>query len=143
MTWQGGKLRRAETAPLPFARLRALAGPQDDPATCVDRLSKAMGELRAPVRLQIRLVNDAEGESVEQWAVQGGPKSAKATKGAQKNPDVVVVMSRETWVQIAQGQLAPYQALYSGRLRVGGDFEMAKSLVKHLTDPSAPYVSPC
>ena len=52
-------------------------------------------------------------------------------------------MRPETWAQIAQGQLSPYEALYSGKLRVGGDLEMAKMIVKHLTDPSAPYVAPC
>ena len=143
MTWQGGKLRRVDHTPLPFARLRAWAGPKDDPAACIERLSKALAGLRAPMRLQIRLVSGDDGESTEQWALQGGPKSAKATKAVQKNADVVVVMSPDTWLQIAQGQLAPYEALYAGRMRVGGDFEMAKALVKHLTDPAAAYVAPC
>ena len=64
-------------------------------------------------------------------------------KGAPKEADVVVVMRPETWTQIAQGQLAPYEALYTGKLRVGGDFELAKAIVKHLTDPATPYVAPC
>jgi putative sterol carrier protein len=52
-------------------------------------------------------------------------------------------MRPETWMQIAQGQLAPYDALYAGRLRVGGDLEAAKELTQHLTDPASPYVQPC
>ena len=93
--------------------------------------------------LHIRLVSGADGETVEHWEVQGGSKGAKAKKGEPKKADVLVVMRPETWAQIAQGQLAPYEALYTGRMRVGGDFEKAKAIVKHLTDPSAPYVAPC
>jgi SCP-2 sterol transfer family len=143
MTWQGGKLRREGSEPMPFARLRALAGQQDDAAQSLEQLSTALSGLGKPVRLHIRLVSGADGETVDHWEVQGGSKRAKATKVKPKDADVVVVMRPETWAQIAQGQLAPYEALYSGKLRVGGDLEMAKMIVKHLTDPSAPYVAPC
>jgi len=143
MTWQGGKLRREEDRPVPFARLRTLAGSQDDAAKSVDHLSKALSGLGKPVSLHIRLVSDPGGETVEHWEVQGGSKSGKAKKGKPEDADVVVVMRPETWAQIVQGQLAPYEALYSGKLRVGGNFELAKTIVKHLTDPSAPYVAPC
>jgi putative sterol carrier protein len=54
-----------------------------------------------------------------------------------------VVMRPETWMQIAQGRMAPYDALFGGRLRVGGDLEKAKSIIQHLSDPAVPYVPPC
>ena len=143
MTWQGGKLRREGSETLPFARLRSLAGPEDDAAKSVEKLTNALTGLGKPVRLHIRLVSGTDGEIVEHWDVQGGSKGGKAKKGEPKKADVVVVMRPETWAQIAQGQLAPYEALYSGRLRVGGDFEIAKAIVKHLTDPASSYVAPC
>jgi putative sterol carrier protein len=143
MTWQGGKLRREEGGTLSFARLRTLARPQDDAVKSINQLSKALSGLDKPVRLHIGLVSGPDGGRVQHWEVQGGSKKAKATKAKPKKADVVVVMRPETWTQIAQGLLAPYEALYTGKLRVGGDFEMAKAIVKHLTDPSAPYVAPC
>jgi hypothetical protein len=143
MTWQGGKVRRAEPSALPFARLRALAAAHDEKDTSVDRLAKALVGLRKPVRLHLRLVGGTDGETVEHWDVQGGSKGGRATRGEPKGADVVVVMRHETWAQIAQGQLAPYEALYTGRLRVGGDFEAAKTIVQHLSDPATPYVAPC
>ncbi len=143
MTWQGGKLRRDGTVASPFARLQTLAGPQDDAPRSLERLTKALGGLRQPVRLHIQLVSGAEGEAVEHWDVQGGGRGGKMRRGAPNNADVVVVMRPETWLQIAQGQLAPYEALYSGKLRVGGDFNKAKAIVKYLTDPAATYVAPC
>jgi SCP-2 sterol transfer family protein len=143
MTWQGGKLRRETAGSLSFGRLRALAGPHDDPARSVEQLSKALSGFGKPVRLHITFVSGADGETVEHWDVQGGSKITKAKRGAPKDADVLLVMRPETWAQIAQGQLAPYEALYTGRMRVGGDFEKAKAIVKHLTDPATPYVAPC
>jgi hypothetical protein len=142
MTWQGGKLRREDGVPS-FARLRRMAGPQDDAAKTLDQLSMALSGFAKPVRLHIRLVSGVDGENVEDWHVQGGSKSAKAKQGQPKDAHVTVVMRPETWAEIAQGRLAPYEALYAGRLRVGGDFDMAKEIVRHLTDPAAPYVAPC
>jgi hypothetical protein len=142
MTWQGGKLRPEMSESLPFAQLRPLAGPEDDPATSLRQLANAIGGLDKPVRLHIQLVSGADGEIVEHWDVKGG-KDGKANKREPKSADVVAVMRPETWAQIAQGQLAPYQALYSGKLRIGGDFETAKAIVKHLTDPTTPYTAPC
>ncbi len=143
MTWQGGKLRRGEGGPLPFARLRGFARQQDDAAKSLEQLSKALSGLGTAVHMHIQLVSGADGETVEHWEVHGGSKAAKAKNAEPKEADVVVVMRPETWAQIAQGQLAPYEALYSGKLRVGGDFEKAKAIVKHLTDPAAPYQAPC
>jgi putative sterol carrier protein len=139
MTWQGGKLRRDDVGTLSFARLRTLAQPQDDAVKSINQFSKALSGLGNSVRVHIGLVSGADGERVQHWDVQSG----KVKRGKPKEADVVVLMRPQTWAEIVQGQLAPYEALYSGRLRVGGDFDMAKAIVKHLTDPSAPYVAPC
>jgi len=143
MTWQGGK-RAREVGPLsPFARLKPLARAQDDPAKGLEKLAQALKDYGSPVRLHVRLITGKDGKSVEHWEVQGGSKKAKATKAKPKKADVVVVMRPETWTQIAQGLLAPYEALYIGKLRVGGNFEVAKAITKHLTDPAANYMAPC
>ena len=70
MTWQGGKLGREGSETLPFARLRALAGQQDDAAKSLEQLSTALSGLGKPVRLHIRLVSGADGETVDHWEVR-------------------------------------------------------------------------
>lgn len=143
MTWQGGKRAREQKSST-FARLKPLGKLQDDAATSLDYLAKALSGYNKPVRLHIRLVSGTDGATVEHWEVLGGSKNAKAKKNTKPNDaDVVVVMRRETWAQIAQGMLAPYEALYTGKLRVGGDFEVAKAITKYLTDPAANYIAPC
>jgi len=149
MTWQGGKIRGESLASSPFARLKPLATRQDDAAKSLEKLAQALSSYAHPVKMHIQLVSGADGETVEHWEVLGGRKSAtakrKAPKDAKdaKDADVVVVMRPETWTQIAQGLLAPYDALFAGKLRVGGDFEKAKAITKHLSDSSAAYVAPC
>jgi hypothetical protein len=148
MTWQGGKLsRQALAQSSPFAPLKPIAGEGDDAAKGLQKLSQALSDYPSPLRLNVRLVsggNDCGAdESVEHWEVQAGSKTARARQKEPKDADVIVVMRPETWMQIAQGKLGPYEALYSGRLRVGGDFEAAKALTRYLSDPASAYVPPC
>jgi hypothetical protein len=143
MTWQGGK-RGREVGPIsPFARLKPLAVDQDDPEKGLNNLALALTGFGKPMLLQVHLVTGNDGEPVEHWEIKAGSKDTKVQRKDSKKPDVIIVMRPETWTQIAQGLLAPYDALFAGKLRVGGDFEMAKNITKHLTDPSATYVSPC
>jgi hypothetical protein len=144
MTWQGGKLR-PEIGPVSaFAPLKPLATGVDDSAKALRALSKALAGYEGHVRLHMRLVSGDDGQAIEHWDIQGGAKgAAKAERKQPKQADVIVVMRQETWMQIAQGKLAPYEALYSGKLRVGGDMELAKAVTRHLTDPASTYRPPC
>jgi SCP-2 sterol transfer family len=144
MTWQGGKLGREVGPVSAFARLKPLATEADDAAKAVRAFSKALGGYQRQVRVHLRLVSGEEGATVEHWNVQAGPKgTAKAEQKEPKQADVIVAMRPETWLLIAQGRLAPYEALYAGKLRVGGDMEIAKAITRHLTDPAATYRAPC
>lgn len=143
MTWQGGK-RPPDVGPLsPFARLKPLIGERDDAAKGLEALARALRGYRGAVSIHVRLTGGADGESVEDWLVQAGSKGGKAQRKKPKDADVTLVMRPETWTQIAQGRLAPYDALYGGKVRVGGDFEAAKAMTRFLTDPAFPYVAPC
>jgi hypothetical protein len=148
MTWQGGKLsREALLQQAAFAPLKAIAGEGDDAAKGLRKLSQALADYPSELRLNVRLVsggNDSgSDESVGHWEVQAGSKTAKVRRKESKDADVIVVTRAETWMQITQGKLPPYEALYSGRLRVGGDFDAAKELTRYLTDPASTYVAPC
>ena len=142
MTWQGGKLGREAAPTRTFTCLTPLEAAGDDPAASLTALSKALSDFSNAVTLDVRLLGD-DGETVEHWDVQAGSKRAEAVARVPETPDIIVVMRPETWQQIAQGRLAPYEALYAGKLRVGGNFEAAKAITRHLSDPSSPYVAPC
>jgi len=145
MTWNAGKLTATPVVShVAFARLRPFASSQKgDAAASFNGLSRALRDYGALVRIHVRIVTGDAGEKVTHWDVEGGTSRATARRGRPKKADVHVVMRPETWTQIASGQLAPYEALLSGKLRVGGDLELAKRITKHLSDPSMPYIAPC
>jgi len=133
MTWQGGK--KPGDAPVPaiaFARLRPLVtGPNTNVEASLKAASQALKNYGSKMRIHVHLVSGPAFDKVEHWTVEGGAA------------DSTVVTQAETLTQIATGQLAPYDALFGGKLRVGGNLEMAKSITQHLSDPAAPYFPPC
>lgn len=143
MTWQGGKRGREIGPQSPFARLKPLSGDRDNSETGLTQLAQALSNYKKPTLLNVRLVTGKDGEPMEHWEINAGSKDSKAQRKESANADVVVVMRPETWSQIAQGVLAPYDALFAGKLKVGGDVETAKDITRHLSDPRFPYVSPC
>jgi putative sterol carrier protein len=103
-------------------------------------LAQALHSYGTPVRLHLRLV---DGEKFDHWDVEGGAKAPAARRSAPKNADVHLVMKHETWIAIASGELAPFDAMFAGKLRVGGNLELAKNIARHLSDPAVPFVPPC
>jgi tripartite-type tricarboxylate transporter receptor subunit TctC len=147
MTWQGGKLTTNATAappPFAFARLKALiSAPNVDVGTSLKNAAQALRDFGSQVHIHVQFVANAAGDKVDHWQVDGGTPTATATQGKPASADVHVVMLPETWTQIASGQLAPYNALFGGKVRVGGNLETAKRIVQHLSDPTVPYIPPC
>jgi hypothetical protein len=141
---QGGKPIRETmpgVAPSPFARLKPLVREHArDVADSLAKLAKALGSYGKPARIHIRLI---DGDSVEHWEVKAGSPTGSARRKQPKTADVHIVLRNDTWMEIAQGRLSPFDALFGGKLRVGGDVELAKALARHLSDPSVPFVSPC
>lgn len=141
MTWQGGKTPRVQAVASPFAPLHPLLpGHEHDAEAGLQALAQALRTHAPPVRLQIRLL---EGGKAEHWDVKGGKATRAARSADAKAADVLVVMRRDTWVQIAQGRLSPFEALFAGRLRAGGNLETAKRVVQHLSSRTVPFVPPC
>ena len=141
MTWQRGKRPREAPPRSPFARLAPLVGQNktEDIETSLRGFAAALKGAKTKATLHLRLVSGTETEIIDHWEIAGGKARRAGTKGA----DVVVVMRPETWLAIARGELPPYEALLSGKLRVGGDFEAATEIVRQLSNPSDRYLPPC
>ena len=140
---QGGKPIRATLPPKtsPFAPLKPLAsGRGRDVEASLSKLSQSLVSFAKPLRIHVQLI---DGDECEDWEVAAGSKKGSARRAKPKTADVRVVLRKDTWMLIVGGRLSPYDALFNGKLRIGGDVEQAKQLVQHLSDPSVPYVSPC
>jgi putative sterol carrier protein len=140
---QGGKPIRETLRPKtsPFAPLKSLvSGRGRDVAASLSKLSQFLGSFEKPLRIHIQLI---DGDATEDWEVAAGSKKGSARRLKPKSSDVRVVLRKDTWLQIAGGRLSPFDALFNGKLRIGGDVALAKRVVRHLSDPSVPFVSPC
>jgi SCP-2 sterol transfer family. len=141
---QGGKQIRAavgDRPPSPFAPLRPLLqAHEQDAAHGLSKLAGALAGLDARVRLHVQLL---DSEAVEHWSIEGGTGKPSAQRRTPKQADVRLVLRRTTWLAIAQGRLSPFDALFAGRMRFGGDSELGKRVARHLSDPSVPFVPPC
>jgi SCP-2 sterol transfer family len=141
---QGGKQIRAaagDRPPTPFAPLRPLLKPHEqDAANGLRKLAAALAGLDTRVRLHVQLL---DSEAIEHWSIEGGTGKPTAQRRTPKRPNVRLVLRRTTWLAIAQGQLSPFDALFAGRMRFGGDSELGKRVARHLSDPSVPFVPPC
>jgi len=141
---QGGKKVRAavgDRPPSPFAPLRPLLQPHEqDAADGLRKLAAALAGFDARVRLHVQLL---DGDAVEHWSIEGGAGKPAAQRRTPKQADMRVVLRRATWLEIAQGRLSPFDALFLGRMRFGGDTDLGKRLARHLSDPSVAFVPPC
>jgi hypothetical protein len=141
---EGGKVIRGavgDVRPSPFAPLKALLQPHEqDVGEGVRRLAAALNGLGAPARLHLRVL---DGETVDHWEVEGGTLAAAAHQRAPKSADMTLIVRRDTWLRMAHGRLSPFDALLSGSMRLGGDTALAKRVVRHLSDPTVPFVGLC
>jgi hypothetical protein len=140
---EGGKIRAAvgDRPASPFAPLRPLLqAHEQELGEGLRKLAVALDGLGARVRLHVQLV---DGEGVEHWSIEGGKGKAVTQQRTPKQSDLRVVMRRATWLAIAQGRLSPFDALFAGQMRFGGNSELGKRVVRHLSDPSVPFVPPC
>ena len=138
----GGKTIRpgfGESGSSPFAPLMVLAQlDQQDPARGINAISSALDDFDTPATVHLQILDEG---GARDWSIRSGP--ALPEQCAPANADVRLVMRRDTWLRIVQGSLPPFEALFQGKVAVGGDTELAKRLVEHLSDPSVPFVPPC
>jgi putative sterol carrier protein len=86
-------------------------------------------------RLEVRLIGK-RGSSSYTFDLLGG--DCQMTKGSPAESDFEVVVSEETWVEIANGDLSPVDAYLAGRMELSGDLEFAKrQYAKAMTRGSA------
>jgi putative sterol carrier protein len=74
-------------------------------------------------RLEVRLIGKGKSRSFTFDVLAG---DCRVTQGASGERDLEIVVSDETWVDIANGDLSPVDAYLTGRMEVTGDLGFAK-----------------
>lgn len=124
-----------------YARLPALiepgtvAGPES-----LHRLAELLSTFGETTTVNLHF---AGVTGTQRWNVKVDPKGAAAKEGAAAGPGLELIMRPETWTEIATGSLSPLLALGSGRMRIRGDLELGKRLLRHLATSSDAIVQIC
>lgn len=74
-------------------------------------------------RLEVRLIG-SQGSRSYTFDILGG--NCRVAEGSSEERNLEVVVSEETWVEMANGDLSPVDAYLAGRMEVTGDLEFAK-----------------
>jgi len=141
---QGGKAHRSQAPKIQsaFAPMRSWLHPKKrDLESAVQGLAAELGKFSEKKTIALQVM---DGDQVHAWEITAGQRKPvlKSQRG-KGQADLTLVMRQETWLELAQGQLNPFDAFAGGRLLIAGDTDLGKRLVRHLTDPQFPFVSPC
>jgi putative sterol carrier protein len=114
--------------PISYAPLkRLIEDGEDNLPLSFERLADMLKLSGETADVQVDVV---EGRRTRTWLLALRPKRATVSNDAMRRPDVHLIVARETWQRIAEGQLSPLEAFLSGRLRLRGDVSTATRLFK-------------
>jgi hypothetical protein len=113
-----------------YAKLERLVEPgEKDLDKAFTRLSEMLQSSGELAEVQFDVV---QGRSRRQWTISLEPKAASVSAKAARRPDFRAITTGDTARQILEGELSPLDAFLSGRLRIRGDTELAKRLLKRV-----------
>jgi hypothetical protein len=116
-----------------FMRLRRLTEGGVDPAQGMAALAQRLQDLGEQGVLQVRLVGADAGDESRFWSIIAGEDSARAERVGR--PDLEIVTTAETWRRLTDGSYSPLDAFLDGKLRVRGDVDFGKRVLRHLGEP--------
>ena len=96
-----------------------------DIAASVDELGNNLSSGTDIGRVQVRMLGDKRSTDFSLEVLAGDAKTSKATID---NADLEIVVSEETWTEIANGDLSPVDAYLTGRMEIAGDLSFGKRL---------------
>jgi putative sterol carrier protein len=112
------KLKRLFARKVQAAEVRA-----SDIAESIESGAKLLKRGKDVGRLEVRLIGKSASRSYTFDVLAG---DCRVTQGASEDRDLEIVVSDETWVEIANGDLSPVDAYLTGRMEVTGDLAFAK-----------------
>jgi hypothetical protein len=113
----------------PFVKLKPLVGvAAAEIDASFDGLTGGLQGAAFPCTVRVTLLS-GEQEQHGTISVRDG-NAQRAVEG--DAVDIEVITSPETWLAIASGQLAPLDAFTGGKMRVRGDYKLARRIMLHL-----------
>ena len=101
-----------------------------DLAASFDEMAKRLAGTPRTGVVQVRLTKGRRTGRC--WSLAVSRKKCEVMDGEFDSPAVELITSEQTWSEIASGQTSPLEAFVSGNLRVRGDLETARSVVRRM-----------
>lgn len=99
----------------------------------MERVAAGVGDAGERGALQVSLGADEDGAERRGWTISLEGHEARA--GRVERPDVEMLASVETFWRLVDGSYSPVEAWRDGRLRVRGDEQLGKRVLRHLAGP--------
>ncbi len=113
-----------------YAKLKRLVDPAEtDLDEAFTRLSEMLQSSREVAEAQFDIV---QGRTRKQWTLSLEAKGASVSSKAARRPDLRVMVTGDVARRILEGELSPIDAFLSGNLRIRGDTDLAKRLLKRV-----------
>jgi hypothetical protein len=113
----------------PFPRLtEATEAEERDVGRSFERLAELLGGSRLRARVHFGIIDGdtLDADAVRSWSLDMGDDDCTVRAERAPDPDLEVLVSEDTWWQIAEGRLAPLEAFGRGAMRVRGDLRVAR-----------------
>jgi putative sterol carrier protein len=113
-----------------YVKLRSLTERREsDLDGTFQRMAELLDKTGEHALLQIRVLND---EKHLHWCLELDEQGSRVRTELVQHPDFEVVTRAETWWQIAEGSLSPLEAFTRGKMKVRGDVELGKRILRRL-----------
>jgi putative sterol carrier protein len=113
-----------------YATFRTLTGPQEqDLADTFQQMAAQLSDSGESAQVQFRIL---DGDERRYYCLSLDRYGCKASSDRAEEPALEVVTRSETWRQIAAGSLSPLDAFIQGKMRIRGDVELGKRLLRQL-----------
>ncbi len=122
------KKKRAKSAK--YVTIRSLLGrKKGDVEGTFERLAEMLKQSAETGSIQFRIVAK---DQPRYWNLRLDEQGCTVHLDRLDKPDLEIITTAETWLQIAGGKLSPLIAFARGRMRVRGDEKLGKRLLKQL-----------
>ncbi|HYL45062.1 MAG TPA: SCP2 sterol-binding domain-containing protein [Ktedonobacteraceae bacterium] len=93
------------------------------------RMAEHLGKTGEHALLQIRILS---GDKHLYWCLELDEHGTKVRAEKVDHPDFEIVTRAETWWQIAEGSLSPLEAFTQNKMKVRGDAQLGKRILRQL-----------
>ena len=122
------KAKRAKSAK--YVTIRSLLGRKKaDVEGTFERLSEMLKQSADNGSIQFRIVDK---DQPRYWNLRLDAQGCSVHVDRVNKPDLEIITTAETWLQIAGGKLSPLIAFARRKMRIRGDEKLGKRLLKQL-----------